>query len=162
MQLLPKHIVVAYALAAPAVIDDLSYKQARRSPQGDQNLAYLTSTKAAVHHKPTEDRDVQMTRHKIVESKDFLRPTLNWQEEVIIPESDSEYPSRFIDNLTQISFMWNGYHGRIRNKHRIELLPISNPDHTIPDGAGPTVRVFRRLEIEKILSQNVIEPALTE
>lgn len=46
-------------------------------------------------------------------------------------------------------------------KHKIELLPNSNPVHSELCLAGPTVREFQRLEIEKRLSQNVIEPAQT-
>lgn len=45
MQLLPKCMLVAYAIAVPAVIVDLPYEQAGRILQGDLNLSCSTSAK---------------------------------------------------------------------------------------------------------------------
>lgn len=64
-QLLSKRMVLAYAVAAPAVIVDLPNEQASRILQEDSNLACPTSKIAALHYKPTEDRKAQMTLHKI-------------------------------------------------------------------------------------------------
>lgn len=67
MQLLPKRMVVVYFVAALAAIVDLPYEQVRGTSQKDSNLACPISTKDVAHYKPTEDRELQMTRHKIVE-----------------------------------------------------------------------------------------------
>lgn len=65
--------------------------------------------------------------------------------------------------LTHFSPMWYAYLGRISiAKHRIELLSNSNPNHSIPYQTCLSVRKFQQLEFEKMLSQNVIEPAQTE
>lgn len=59
--------------------------------------------------------------------------------------------------------MWGGLIDRISiAKHEIELARNSNLVHLTPYRAGATARGFQRLEIEKVLSHNVIEPAETE
>lgn len=163
MKFLPKCVVVAYVVATPTVISILPYKHASRTLQESSNLAYSTSIIAAVYYKLAEDREVQMTRHKIVESKDSQLLTRDWQNKVHISEACSEYRGKFMKKLMQFSYMWDGHLGQISIiKHRIELLSSSNPVYSAAYRAGHTVREFLRLEIEKMLSQNVIERAQTE
>lgn len=71
MQLLPKRMIVAYSVAEPAVIVELSNKQASFSLQENLNLACTKLRITAFQYKPTEDREVQMTQQKNVEWKDF-------------------------------------------------------------------------------------------
>lgn len=105
MQLVPKRMVVTYTVAAPAVIVASAYKQASRNQQKDSNLASLTSTTASVHHRQTKKRKVQMTRHRIVESKHSLRLDQDWQEEINISEAYIEYFSKFVDMFTEFFSM---------------------------------------------------------
>lgn len=66
--------VMAYAAAAPGENVDLPYERASHTLQKDLNLACPTSTIGAVHYKPTEDREVQITQYTIVEdSEGFQR-----------------------------------------------------------------------------------------
>lgn len=64
MPLLPKIMVVAYAVAALAMILELHYKKTSRTLHEDLNLVCSKLTIAAIHHKPIKEREVQMTRIK--------------------------------------------------------------------------------------------------
>lgn len=70
MQLLPKLMVVVYAVAALSVIAELPDKQVSSTPPENTNLVCTKSPVAAVPYRPTEDQKVQMTRRDIVEIKD--------------------------------------------------------------------------------------------
>lgn len=125
MRLEPKRKVVAYAVVASAVIVDLPCAKASCTPQKDSNLACPTSTITDVYYKPTENREVQVYRRKIVESKNSQHLAQNGQHEVNITEAYSEYyRSTFIDMLMQISSLYDGHLGQIGiAKHRIKMLP---------------------------------------
>lgn len=71
--MLPKHIVVVTAVAAPAVIVELIYAQTILTLQENINLACKTSTMTTFLFKPTDDGEVQMNWHKMVASEDSNR-----------------------------------------------------------------------------------------
>lgn len=160
MLLLPKRMVLAYADAAHAMTVDLPPEQAIRTSQEDSNLFCPTPKIATVQFRPTQNREVQMIRHKIVESKDFQLLAQDWKNKVILSQAYAEYRNRIIDMLTKIYFIWDVQLGRSSiAKHRMILLLNSNPTHLALYEAGPIIREFRRLEIEKMLCQIVIKPA---
>lgn len=66
--------------------------------------------------------------------------------------------------LLQLESMLDGPFGRITMvKHRIELLlPDPSPVHSAPYQSGPETREFEKAEIDKVLAENVIDPAQTE
>lgn len=65
--------------------------------------------------------------------------------------------------LAHLSSIWDQLLRRISiSKHRIELLPNSNPVHSAPYRAGAAVWKLKRLEIENTISQKVIKPAQTK
>lgn len=160
MQLPPKRLVMSYAVPALSIIVDVPYEQASPDLQQNSNFACPTSTITALHYKPTKDQEVQMPLQKIVESKYFQRFTQDWQNEVNTFNAYSQYRRKSIYMLTQISFMWDKHSGQINiPKHRVKLLPNSNLVYLTLFRAGPTLLEFQCLEIEKILSGIVIEPA---
>lgn len=64
---------------------------------------------------------------------------------------------------TQLSSMWNGHLSKISiAKHVIKLLPNLSPVHSAPYQASCTVQKLLRLEIEKMLFQNVVKSEQTE
>lgn len=84
IQLLPERMVVAYAIAALTAIATLPHKQTGCTTQEELNPVCPITSIAAVYYRPTEDRETQMTRHNIAESKDFQPLPQDWQQEVDI------------------------------------------------------------------------------
>lgn len=70
----------------------------------------------------------------------------------------------FIDMLSQFDSMWDGHHGCVTmGKHRIELLqPEKAPVHAAPYQTGPESREAEKIEIDKMLTENVTEPTQTK
>jgi Reverse transcriptase (RNA-dependent DNA polymerase) len=59
--------------------------------------------------------------------------------------------------------MWDGRLGTVAARsHRIEVLPGSKPVHAQPYRAGSHARVAEKTEIDRMLAQQVIEPATCE
>lgn len=60
--------------------------------------------------------------------------------------------------------MWDGHLGRKSTaKHRVELVdPNTPPVPSAPYRAGPKARELEKTEINKVLAENIIEPAQTE
>jgi Reverse transcriptase (RNA-dependent DNA polymerase) len=59
--------------------------------------------------------------------------------------------------------MWDGRLGTVAaTTHRIEVLPGSKPVHAQPYRAGSHARVAEKTEIDRMLAQQVIEPATCE
>jgi transposase InsO family protein len=59
--------------------------------------------------------------------------------------------------------MWDGHLGTVTaTQHRIQLTPGAQPVHAQPYRAGTRARAAEREEIQKMLAQDVIEPATCE
>lgn len=75
----------------------------------------------------------------------------------------SESRSMFISMLTKSASKKDRHLGQISiAKHIIKLLPNSSSVHSALYQAGLIVTNFQGLKIEKMISQNEIEPAQTE
>lgn len=132
VQLLSECMIVTYIIAAPKVIVDLPYKQANHTQQEDYNFICSTSTTAAIHFKPTKNREAQMTQLKFVESKDSQLLAQDWQNKRNISEAYSEYCNTFIDMLPRFFSMWDRHLDQISiPKHRLALLPNLSPVHSL-------------------------------
>lgn len=65
--------------------------------------------------------------------------------------------------LEKHSSMWLGHLGTISvTQHRIEVKPGSKPVHMQPYRAGPKSREIEAAEVDKMLAEDVIEPAQSE
>lgn len=119
---------------------------------------------SAVNYKPPLDRTTQQERHATVQNKDTERLTHDWRNKIDISEKYDEYQNSFVDMLSQFQHLWDGHLGRIATaKHRIELIdPTTLPVHSVPYRACPKTREFEKLEVAKMLNDNIIETPQTE
>lgn len=137
MQLRPKQVVEANAVAEPKEIVEVRYEQARRTLHKDSNHICPTSTMTAVQYKRTESREMQMIRRKTIKPKNSQLFAKDSRMEANSFEASSEYCRKFIDNLMQISFMWHTYLGRISIANcRLKMTPNENPVNSVPSQSG--------------------------
>lgn len=68
-------------------------------------------TAAAVHYKPSVDRNTQMSRHKAVEQHDDEKVKHDWKEKVQLSDIYAGYSKQLPDMLTKIQSMWDGQLG---------------------------------------------------
>lgn len=110
-----------------------------------------------------EDWELQMSRHNVVESSNSRHLTMEWQQEVKVYEYYSAYRDKVLQMILQLSFIWDELFGRTSTaKNRIGLIPNSSLIHSAPYKAGTIAWEFQLVEIEKILSQKVINLAQLE
>ena len=65
--------------------------------------------------------------------------------------------------LQKYDMMWNGTLGKISvTEHRIQLKPDASPVHLQPYRAGPKAREFEHDEVQRMLTDSVVEPAKSE
>jgi hypothetical protein len=68
-----------------------------------------------------------------------------------------------LDLLEPHRKMWDGHLGTVAaTSHRIYVTPGSKPVHCQPYRAGPRARAAKKEEIDRMLEQQVIEPATGE
>lgn len=166
---LPKHMLIAYTDEPPASIHysrKRTRKTHRRGTPEEQckPLSEPHETVSADHYKPNVDRATKMARHTDVLQEDNQRLAHNWRDKVDLSNNHGQYRQQLIDMLSEFESMWDGHLGRISTaKHRIELSdPNTAPVLSAPPHDGPKTREFERIEVDKMLAENVIEPAQTE
>lgn len=156
-------MIVTYTVAAPIWIGHPPHQQASCTSQEDLNFACQTPKITAVYYKLVKDREARITLHQVLEFKDSQRLVKKLKNEVDTSDVYSEYCCKLIYKLKLVSFMRDGYLGQNSIVNHNKKLPLNlSPVRSASYGAGPIGRKFQWLEIEKILSENVIEPAQTE
>lgn len=105
-----------------------------------------------------------MSQHTIVHNESSKRLAQDWSGEVKISEPYSAYRNEFMKILTESQMTWDGHLARISlAKHCIELFGNrTQPVHSAPYRAKPKTQQFDKIYIEKMLEDNLIEPAQTE
>lgn len=104
-----------------------------------------------------------MSRHKIVESTYSQHHAKVLQQKLNASEFYSEYGDKFVQIHLQSWLVWDGHFGRISiSKLQNELFHKLHFIYLASHLANPTEREFQRLEIEKTISQKVIETKATE
>jgi hypothetical protein len=86
-----------------------------------------------------------------------------WQDEVNLVHLPPDERVEVLRMLEPHHRMWDGRLGTVAaTTHRIEVLPGSKPVHAQPYSAGSNARVAEKTEIDRMLAQQVIEPATCE
>jgi hypothetical protein len=86
-----------------------------------------------------------------------------WQDEVYLAHLPPDEQVEVLRMLEPDPRMWDGHLGTMAGTtHRIEVLPGSKPVHAHPYRAGSHARVAEKTEIDRMLAQQVIEPATCE
>jgi hypothetical protein len=94
---------------------------------------------------------------------DTARVARAWQEEVDLAHLPPEERVEVLRMLEPHHRMWDGRLGTVATTtHRIEVLPGSKPVHAQPCLAGSRAWVAEKPEIDRMLAQQVIEPATFE
>ena len=86
-----------------------------------------------------------------------------WEDRVDLAHVSADERQDILRMLRPHREMWDGRLGTVTaTEHRIDLVPGARPIHSQPYRAGARAREIGRGEIEKMLSQGVIEPATSE
>ena len=89
--------------------------------------------------------------------------TNNWQDEVDLAHLSADERDAVLRMLKPHRGMWDGRLGTVAaTSHRIAVMPGSKPVHCQPYRAGSRARVAEKQEIDRMVLQNVIEPATCE
>jgi RNase H-like domain found in reverse transcriptase/Reverse transcriptase (RNA-dependent DNA polymerase)/Integrase zinc binding domain/Integrase core domain/Chromo (CHRromatin Organisation MOdifier) domain len=87
----------------------------------------------------------------------------NWEDEVDLAHLSPIERRAVLKMLRPHREMWDGRLGKVSaTSHRIDLVPGTRPVHAQPYRAGGRAREVEREEIEKMMTQGVIEPAMSE
>lgn len=114
--------------------------------------------------KPAVDRETQMWRDTLVQNESTKCSVQDWRDEVGISKLYSAYCDECMNMSAAFQSMRDGHLGRISVvKHRVELLDDNTQTGlSKPYCAGPKLRIFENVEIEKILKDNTIESVQTK
>lgn len=134
------------------------------NPISDQNTTSgfsIAEDVAVVHYKPAEDRESQMTRHHVIQSDDSKRLSEDFGTVVQKSEKYAQCREEFLSMSSNFQSIWDGHLGYIpATKHRLKLPEKhTDPVHSAPNWARSKMRNFEKLEIGKMLKQNVIKLA---
>ena len=89
--------------------------------------------------------------------------TSNWKDEVDLAHLSADERDAVLRMLKPHRGMWDGRLGTVAaTSHRIAVMPGSKPVHCQPYRAGSRARVAEKQEIDRMVLQNVIEPATCE
>lgn len=120
-------------------------------------------TVGAVLDETTSEKETPDLNAEEVSQAGNTRPEKAWQEEVDLSHLDSEERGAVLDLLEPHKKMWDGHLGTVAaTSHRIDVIPGSKPVHCQPYRAGPRARAAEKEEIDRMLEQQVIEPATGE
>lgn len=88
----------------------------------------------------------------------------DWRKSITVPDEYSNYGDKFIELLSPLQSLWDGYLDRISTvRLRVDLeSPTIRPIHSVPYHAKPKASDFERTEIERMVPNNVTETARTE
>jgi hypothetical protein len=87
----------------------------------------------------------------------------NWRSQVNLEQLSEAERNAVLEMLEPQKSMWDGRLGEVSaTKHRIDLVPGARPIHSLPYRAGHRAREIEKQEIDKMLRQGVIEPAICE
>ena len=154
-QHLPKHMTIGAATSAPNIVHHNPNSTFRQPP--DESVLTVTMKKLK------ETFEDSAFRHEIAEQAKQEHTEADWKDVVDIGEDSKKYKQKLISMLEKHSAMWDGHLGHIHaTKHRIELTPGAKPVYQQPYRASPTQREHERKEIEKMLTEGVIEPSTSE
>lgn len=117
-----------------------------------------------MRYKATINREAQIQKHSLIQSDATEQLTKDRKDEVAISTQYRACEQPFIGMLLQFKLIRDGDLGRIRMaKFHIELFqPDTAPVHSAPYEAGPKQRKFKKAEINKMLTENIMESAQTE
>lgn len=77
---------------------------------------------AEIHSKPKIDKTTQMLRRKTSKETDSGKLKQSWQDKVHLSNEYAEYRKKFLNTLSKLQSMWNGYLNRLNvAKYCIEL-----------------------------------------
>jgi Reverse transcriptase (RNA-dependent DNA polymerase) len=94
---------------------------------------------------------------------DLPKEKIQWEEQIGLTHLPEHERRDVLDMLPTHREMWDGRLGNVTaTSHRIDLTQGARPVHAHPYQDGPQAREVGREEIERMLSQGVIEPATSE
>lgn len=114
-----------------------------------------------VHNQPEIDRFLKMASHEQINPDYETRLPEDRRSVVTIPDQYKGHTEKSLQLLFEFADMWDGHLAGIKTtRHRIELR--SNDVHQV-DGhqyrAGPIARELAVKEVQKMLKEDVSEPA---
>jgi hypothetical protein len=87
----------------------------------------------------------------------------SWKYQVDLGRLSENERAYVLRILEPHKYMWDGHLGTVMaTQHRIQLTPGAQPVHAQPYRAGTRARAAEQEEIQKMLAQDVIEPATCE
>lgn len=87
----------------------------------------------------------------------------SWESDVHIGVENEQVREDVLSLLSEYRRMWSGELGKIvATKHRIELQPDAKPVYQTPYRAGHKSREFQQKEVDRMLTDKVIEAAQSE
>lgn len=106
----------------------------------------------AVYHRPPKLRDEQANRHNAVRELD-RNPSLNWRDELPIPNKYVDVRYKFVETLVKFQNMWDGHVRSMKGiQHPIEREKLKNcPINSALYQARPEEREFEKQNIERVL-----------
>ena len=147
-RILPKGMVLGVALPHPTQIVSLA----------DDGIE-------AVNTEPSSGPGALKSARKPCEGDIATNPQADksWRDQVDLGHLNEDEKAAVLQMLEPHKDMWDGHLGTVTaTEHRIQLTPGAHPVHAQPYRAGTRARAAEKEEIQKMLAQNVIEPATCE
>lgn len=119
---------------------------------------------SAVHRKPFKSRKTQISRHAKVQEDDSRQQAHNWRDGVQLHDKYSAQNEHFIGMPTGFRSMWDSHLGQ-RNmmNHRTKLLEdAARPVYSASHRTEPEAREFKKVEMDRMTAQEVVETAQSE
>jgi hypothetical protein len=102
----------------------------------------------------------QKEHKKETQTAERAQDVAAWQDEVDLAHLPPDERVKVLRMLEPHHRMWDGRLGTVAaTTHRVEVLPGSKPVRAQPYRAGSHARVAQKTEIDRMLAQQVIEPA---
>lgn len=124
----------------------------------------LHSSVSAVHNKPANYKQSQMSRQSLIQNDDSFCLVQDWRQEARLLYKCSAYCDEIISMFTEFQLVRDELLGRLSKSRRCIKVVGENtePAHSALYLAKPNIREFENFGIEKMSSQMMIEPAQTE
>lgn len=158
----PREVIHAFE----SIISE-TFSVGRYENDNDLNAIFLMHPAFGVRPcimNPRKGLETWIKRCNVKQDEDLRKQTESWGDKVDVSDKYSAYHSDFIGMLTKFRSMRDRYFVCINlEKHLIVLLNIDTlPVHSATYCVGPKTKEFENSQIEKMLKQNIIEPALNE